>query len=352
MPPYPALPGRPRTTGRLARGPELAASLAARLTARDRWLLRMLHEHRVLTTTQITQLAFGTTRAASARLTTLYQHRAVDRFRPLAPAGSAPLHWVLDEAGAAVLAAEDGITAAELGYRRDRALAIALSAELAHTTGANGFFTALAAAARASGGQAALDCWWSERRCAGVWGDLARPDGYGRWTQHSPGTAPASTDFFLEYDNGTENLRPPHRQAGRLPEPGRPHRHPHPRPVLAAHPAPRSGAARPPGRAAPARHARCRLGRRDPRRPGRHRRPRHRPRRPGRGGLAARRRPRATAAAGPAGPGTRARPRPGPAARRRAARCPARRPGLVPPRPRPAALARSPRHTRHPGSRR
>jgi len=206
MPPYPALPGRPRTTGRLARGPELAASLAARLTARDRWLLRMLHEHRVLTTTQITQLAFGTTRAASARLTTLYQHRAIDRFRPLAPAGSAPLHWVLDEAGAAVLAAEDGITAAELGYRRDRALAIALSAELAHTTGANGFFTALAAAARASGGHAALDCWWSERRCAGVWGDLARPDGYGRWTQHSTGTAPASTDFFLEYDNGTENL--------------------------------------------------------------------------------------------------------------------------------------------------
>ena len=206
MPPYPALPGRPRTTGRLARGPELAASLAARLTARDRWLLRMLHEHRVLTTIQITQLAFGTTRAASARLTTLYRHRAIDRFRPLAPAGSAPLHWVLDEAGAAVLAAEDGITAAELGYRRDRALAIALSAELAHITGANGFFTALAAAARASGGHAALDCWWSERRCAGVWGDLARPDGYGRWTQHSPGNAPASTDFFLEYDNGTERV--------------------------------------------------------------------------------------------------------------------------------------------------
>ena len=199
MPPYPALPGRPRTTGRLARGPELAASLAARLTARDRWLLRMLHEHRVLTTTQITQLAFGTTRAASARLTTLYQHRAIDRFRPLAPAGSAPLHWVLDEAGAAVLAAEDGITAAELGYRRDRALAIALSAELAHTTGANGFFTALAAAARASSGHAALDCWWSERRCAAEFGGIVRPDGYGTWAHDG-----RVTRFFLEYDNGTE----------------------------------------------------------------------------------------------------------------------------------------------------
>ncbi len=206
MPPYPALPGRPRAAGRLARGPELAASLAARLTARDRWLLRMLYEHRVLTTTQITELAFGTTRAATARLITLYQHRAVDRFRPLAPAGSAPLHFILDEAGAQVLAAEDGITTAELGYRRDRALAIALSAQLAHTTGANGFFTALAAAARASSGQAALGCWWSERRCAAVWGDLARPDGYGRWREQLPGHAAVTADFFLEFDNGTENL--------------------------------------------------------------------------------------------------------------------------------------------------
>lgn len=206
MPRYPALPGRPRTAGRLARSPELAAALAARLTARDRWLLRMLHEHRVLTTTQITQLAFGTTRAATARLSTLYQHRAIDRFRPLAPAGSAPLHFVLDEAGATVLAAEDGITVADLGYRRERALAIALSAQLPHTTGVNGFFAALAVAARASGGGATLDCWWSERRCAAVWGDLARPDGYGRWHEQLPGGPTPAVDFFLEFDNGTENL--------------------------------------------------------------------------------------------------------------------------------------------------
>jgi Replication-relaxation len=206
-PAYPALPGQPRVAGRLARSPQLAAALAARLTARDRWLLRMLHEHKVLTTTQITQLAFGTTRAATARLTTLYQMRAIDRFRPLAPSGSAPLHFILDEAGAAVLAAEDGITVADLGWRRDRALAIALSPQLSHTTGTNGFFTALAAAARASGGNTALDCWWPERRCAAIWGDLTRPDGYGRWHEQPPrGGPPRTVDFFLEYDNGTENL--------------------------------------------------------------------------------------------------------------------------------------------------
>jgi Replication-relaxation len=201
-----ALPGRPRPAGRLARSPQLAAALAARLTARDRWLLRMICEHRVLTTAQVTQLAFGTTRAATARMTTLYQYRAVDRFRPLAPSGSSPLHFILDEAGAMLLAAEDGTTIADLGYRRDRSMAIALSPRLAHDTGANGIFTTLAAAARASGGRQALECWWGERRCAAVWGECARPDGYGRWSEQVPGQPPAITDFFLEYDTGTEPL--------------------------------------------------------------------------------------------------------------------------------------------------
>jgi len=206
MPAYFARPGRPRANGRLARSPQLAAELAARLTARDRWLLRMICEHRVLTTGQVTQLAFGTGRAATARMTTLYQYRAVDRFRPLAPTGSSPLHFILDEAGAMLLAAEDGITTADLGYRRDRSMAIALSPRLAHNTGANGIFTALAAAARASGGQQALECWWGERRCAAAWGGHARPDGYGRWSGQPPGQPPATVDFFLEYDTGTEPL--------------------------------------------------------------------------------------------------------------------------------------------------
>jgi hypothetical protein len=192
--------------GRLARSPELTAALIGRLTGRDRWLLRMLHEHQVLTTPQITQLAFGTPRAATARLRTLYHHRAIDRFRPLkAGPGTFPLHFILDTAGAAILAAEDGTTPAEIGYRRDRALAIALSPRLAHTVGANGFFTALAAAPRRTPG-AALDCWWPERRCAAIWGDLARPDGYGRWHEPAPGGGTASADFFLEYDTGSENL--------------------------------------------------------------------------------------------------------------------------------------------------
>ena len=72
-------------------------------------------------------------------------------------------------------------------------------------------FCALAAQGRQAG-NAALTCWWSERRCAALWGDLARPDGYGQWTEQAPG-GPVTADFFLEYDTGSENL---HRVAAKL----------------------------------------------------------------------------------------------------------------------------------------
>ena len=172
-----------------------------------------------------------------------------------------------------LLAAEDGITVADLGYRRDRSMAIALSPRLAHDTGANGIFTALAAAARASGGRQALECWWGERRCAAAWGESARPDGYGRWPEQAPGQPPAVADFFLEYDTGTEPLR---RVIAKLAGYA----------ALAARtgittpvlfwlrePEPGGRAARPAGRPAAARHPRRRLGRADPRRPRRDRRP-------------------------------------------------------------------------------
>ena len=308
MPSLSALPGRPRAAGRLARSPQLAAALAARLTARDRWLLRMLHEHRVLTTGQITQLAFGTTRAATARLAVLYQYRAVDRFRPLAPSGSSPLHFILDEAGAMLLAAEDGITPVELGYRRDRSMAIALSPRLAHDTGANGIFTGASrrrprqrrpGRAGVLVGRAAL-----RRRL----GRVRPPRRVRPLVRAGPRPAARHGRLLPRVRHGKRAAAPGRRQARRVRRPGRPHRHNHPRPVLAAQPEPGGGAARPAGRPAAARRPRRRLGRADPRRPRRDRRSRHRSRRPGRGGLATRWQPRSAAAACPARP---ARHRPG-----------------------------------------
>ena len=46
--------------------------LAARITERDRAICRLLHEHRVLTTSQLTAVAFSSLRKAQERLSLLY----------------------------------------------------------------------------------------------------------------------------------------------------------------------------------------------------------------------------------------------------------------------------------------
>jgi Replication-relaxation len=92
------------------------AELAGRLTERDRHLCRLLAEHRVLTSRQLTELAFDHRDTAEDRLRTLTTLEVLDRFRPRRDTGSAPYHYVLGPAGAAVLAAEQGIGVADLGY--------------------------------------------------------------------------------------------------------------------------------------------------------------------------------------------------------------------------------------------
>ncbi|WP_459547614.1 replication-relaxation family protein [Nocardia sp. X0981] len=170
------------------------AGLVVRLTARDRWILGMLHEHRVLTTTHLAKLAFPSLVTARRRLALLHSYRVIDRFRPLRTRGTAPGHWVLAPAGAAVVAAETGISVRDLRYHPEQALAIAHSLHLAHTVGIGEWFTALITAP--AGGH--VLAWWSETRCRRLWGDLVRPDAYGRYTH--TGT---TLDFFLEYDLGT-----------------------------------------------------------------------------------------------------------------------------------------------------
>jgi hypothetical protein len=215
-------PGEQRRLGRPAVTPGLLAGLAGRLTGRDRWLLGMLVEHRVLTTTQVTALAFRGRRQAERRLATLWAWRCIDRFRPHTPlgGGSAPFHWVLDDAGAAVLAAAHGMTIREFGYHRGTALAIAHSQRLRHTVGTNSFVTGLAGLAAGPAGRRASDqigcpargglvAWWGERRCAAAWGDLVRPDAAGAWRAPDGVTV----GFAVEYDTGTETLA---RVAGKL----------------------------------------------------------------------------------------------------------------------------------------
>lgn len=189
---------------RFAVTPELITALWERLTARDRWLLRMLAEHRVLTTPQIAALGFTSQRVALDRLAVLFYHRAVYRSRPSARAagrdGSLPYHWVLDEAGAHVLAAEDGMSVKDWGWRRDHAVAPLGSATLTHLLGTNQVFVALVTHARRHP-EARLVQWWGERRCAEQFGDIVHPDGYARWAE-----AGRQVEFYCEYDTGTEPL--------------------------------------------------------------------------------------------------------------------------------------------------
>ena len=177
---------------------QLVLEAASRVTGRDRYLCRLLLDHQVLTTGQLRQVCFPSERTAQLRLVQLHQLRIVDRFRPLVAVGSAPQHWILDSLGAALLAAERGVEVGELAWRRDKTVALAASAQLAHLVGSNGFFCSLLAAGRHQP-ETDLALWWSARRCAAAWGAIVRPDGYGVWTQTG-----RRTGFLLEHDTGSE----------------------------------------------------------------------------------------------------------------------------------------------------
>ena len=191
-------PARP--IPRAANTTEHQGHLATRLTARDRWIVRMVHEHRVLTADQITTLAFPSYRSGRQRLRELYQWSVLDRFQPFLDIGAAPMYYVLGPAGASVLAAEHGVDVKALGYRRERVNGISHHQRLAHTVGVGEWFTALLDHA-AHTPDTEVTAWWSETRCARHFGDMTRPDAYGRWR-----SGRREIEFFLEYDFGTEPL--------------------------------------------------------------------------------------------------------------------------------------------------
>jgi len=222
--PRPLRPVEHRTSARVAASAEHHADLLARLTARDRWIARMVADHRVLTSHQIAAIAFEGRHTANRRLATLYRWRVLTRFRPLIPtrAGSAPHHYVLDVAGAVTLAHEDGVDPATIGYRHDRQMAIAHSQLRDHTLAVNAIMTTLLADSRPAGSPGRLITWWSASRCQRQVGDLIQPDAYLRWhyhpapapggqrfagtSQHHAGTPSVVVDAYLELDRGTETL--------------------------------------------------------------------------------------------------------------------------------------------------
>jgi Replication-relaxation len=183
------------------RGGAAFAALASRLTDRDRRIALDCYEHRVLATEQLRRLHFRAARTTRERLQELRELRVLASFRPAAHAGkgSAPNHWVLDEAGALVVAAELGLERAELPWRAQTALAIASSSKLTHQLAVNEFFTRISEEAREAGG--GLERWWGERRSRDALNGIATPDGYGRL--RLPDEPPL--EFLLELDRGSED---------------------------------------------------------------------------------------------------------------------------------------------------
>ncbi|HTZ65517.1 MAG TPA: replication-relaxation family protein [Solirubrobacteraceae bacterium] len=186
---------RPRRLGN-----EDVLRLASHLTERDRWIAKDCFEFRVLTSSQITRLHFTGTRTASARLNVLYRLRVLDRFRPSLPMGegTAPYHWILDEAGALIVADHLNIERSKLGWQHSVAAGVAASQKLAHHVEVNEFFTRLAVEANRAGG--ALSEWYGERTCHHLFAGIVVADGYG--VLNLPGRAPVC--FLVELDRASE----------------------------------------------------------------------------------------------------------------------------------------------------
>lgn len=154
----------------------------------------------VLTTDQLKRLHFRGLRTTAARLQLLYELRVLDRFRPSARPGegSHPYLWILDEAGALLVADRKGIDRGELHYRHEDGLKLATSRNLAHHVEVNEFFTRLAVDANAAGGE--LREWYGVRTLAHMLAGRVVPDAYGVLAM--PDAPPLH--ILLELDRGTE----------------------------------------------------------------------------------------------------------------------------------------------------
>jgi hypothetical protein len=172
---------------------------------RDRWLLELLGEHQVLTTEQITALAFDNLHTARNRLNLLLSRQVLARFRDAVRPGSQSWRWTLGWVGAAWLAYRAGTPPPRPGTVADRVNALSASPRLPHLLGVNAFFVDLAAHARHRPTQLVL--WWSERHCRDVCGDLAHPDGHGVWTERQPDGSSRTVSWWLEYDRASEPAR-------------------------------------------------------------------------------------------------------------------------------------------------
>jgi len=192
-----------RAAGRSGGRVDKVAVALRHITERDWRLLRLLDEHGVLTTRQITTVCFGAYTTADARLRRLYRLGLLDRFRRHNQrAGTLTgWHWTIGVLGARLVALVDGRSPPSpeaVARRRD---ALAASPRLAHLLGVNQLFVQLIGHARTHPGTG-LARWWSEQRTTEAFGQRIRPDGHGVW--YADGRR---VGFVVEHDTGSEPVQ-------------------------------------------------------------------------------------------------------------------------------------------------
>jgi Replication-relaxation len=186
------------------------------LTDRDHVLLGWLADHGVLTSFQIAHALYPSIDFAQKRLRKLIAIGVIARFRPQKPdGGSYPYHYVLDQLGVDVVAAQRGDELPRRDQAKRRRWYLTNRANLPHLLGVNQFFVDLAGYARTRS-DTALERWWPASRCQqpGAFRDpgqqdphvwlykpAVRPDGHGIWHERD-----WRVPYFLEYDTGAEPL--------------------------------------------------------------------------------------------------------------------------------------------------
>lgn len=202
-----------KSTSRAVRAGEPDAALWFRLVGRDRRLLLLLSEHKVLTTNQIAAIEFASVRRAQDRLRRLRELGVVFAFREsYATGGTSQTRFALGYAGARLLAARRGLRPPTPKAHMESLERLAMWPKLRHELGVNDFFSGLAAhrnpTRRRGGAVDGLTQWWSEAQCIEFfqksYGErpvTLRPDAYGCWEENG-----RVVRFFLEHDTGTETL--------------------------------------------------------------------------------------------------------------------------------------------------
>jgi hypothetical protein len=185
-------------------GAEHVFELARHLTERDREVALCLYNQQVLTTDQLTLLFFTSKRRAQDRLLFLHRQRVLDRFYPISRfgAGKPQAHWLLDEAGAHLVAASLDLDRKQLAWQRRADWGS--HPQLAHRLEVNRFVTDLIAATLPDP-TLGLAAWFGPRQAAARMGEKMR--GTLRPDAELILTTPAGpVDLLLEWDRGTETL--------------------------------------------------------------------------------------------------------------------------------------------------